>query len=76
MDDVAADADPVLDVLSPTAPSVTLADSVAVADSVEVLVGVAVDVGGGVGILAGSEYSVAFAGVVTFVVVLRKPMTC
>lgn len=37
-------------------------------------VGVEDDLGGGVGMLDGSRYMSAVAGVVTLVVVLRKPM--
>jgi len=54
----------------------TLSVGAAVAEGEKLVAELALDVGGGVGMFAVLEYCVAFAGVVMFVVVFRKPMTC
>lgn len=63
--------DVVLDALPPPA---ELAVDVAVGDGEKLVAEVVAGIGGGVGIFAGLEYSVAFAGVVTFVVVFKNPI--
>ena len=69
-----ADKDAVPDPDPVAAPDAVSA-GVAVADGEKLLAELALEVGGGVGMSAVFEYSGALAGVVTFVVVLRKPMT-